>query len=1193
MLKKLNKFLLVLMIIPCVFLFASCKETKPQTLTYTISYELNGGENAPNNPTSYNSDVQNMPILDATRENYDFAGWFTESTFENRITAIKSGDSGDKIFYAKWTPKAYKINYELNGGTQNPENLTSYNIESSDIALKNPTKEGYTFVGWFADESLTNKVEKIEAGSTGDKTFYAKWDVITYSISYELDGGTQNPGNVTSYTILDETISLLSPSKFGYNFLGWFSDDSATAVSEILAGSTGNKTFYARWQVKTFTLSFDYAGADLETGVQSKSITFGEKIGTLPVPSKTDNQFLGWWIDGEEFTEDTVCNFEGDKTVVARWKENDKPEVKYTVTFDSNGGTSVSPLENVSFGSKIQEPTGVTKTGYTLEGWYNGGELWNFDSKSVTTDLNLVASWKAVSYTISYELDGGENSSSNPSEYTIESETITFENATKAGYSFRGWYLDGEFKNKVTEIASGSTGNVTIYAYFEFIDVKATCTVYVDYKLPKIISSLYENEQTVVQQYSHFTLRQFSNTNLANFFLGYYYLDENSNEVKIEANVIEITKTGELHIYAKWDEESIYKFYSTSSLVFELDTTKTYAILAGYNGIDSLVVIPEYYTYNGINYAVSRIKNDCFNGNKDVVTVYINAKNVSIGARAFANSTLTYLDFTNVSSVDANAFSNSNLKEAVFEKSFVKLEGSAFRDAKELTKVDFFNADQTFTNIPSYAFMNCVKLKDVRLKYSVSYIDSYSFANCESLENIDFLKEASRTLTICNEVFRGCKSLKNITIFENIKYIGEMVFDGCSNIDIVSMYDLFNGTNTSFYNIFGDTSVKTINLLGENITEIEDGYFSSIETLLRFDMGNSVQIVGSYAFSGCYSLDTIVLSNALIPSEFKINSYMDTPWCQNLTEMLVSGDTLVYVPANEKFVNVSLPSSITIIGESALYQNDVIESIRIPASVTIIKYQAFAYCSNLKTVKFEAGSNLETICTEAFVDCTSLVNFDLSVCTKLTEVEEFAFKNVGVDADMELEIALPKSLTKLGQGVFEKMKIKNFVSNSSNFIAEDGTLYGANSSGEKISIIYFKYNYEDVAFVIPSTVKELYTMAFSYPNKLKYVFVVSDIRVNKMAFGNKNSIIYVLAGGTVKNLVNYNKLSEFEAQELEIGKYTFTETESGYKITVDSDVTEGCYYIQENGRYYLIYVNFNKEIISTGDVTAYKDLILK
>ena len=143
----------------------------------------------------------------------------------------------------------------MNGGTNDPSNPDVYTVESPEIVLADPTKAGYNFTGW-------TPTDTIPAGSTGARTFTATWsDPIEYTITYVMNGGTNNPGNPDVYTVEDPEIVLLDPARANFTFTGW------TPTDTIPAGSTGNKTFEAGWAVDTFTVTFiDFDDTVLGTG---------------------------------------------------------------------------------------------------------------------------------------------------------------------------------------------------------------------------------------------------------------------------------------------------------------------------------------------------------------------------------------------------------------------------------------------------------------------------------------------------------------------------------------------------------------------------------------------------------------------------------------------------------------------------------------------------------------------------------------------------------------------------------------------------------------------------------------------------------------------------------------------------------------------------------------------------------------
>ena len=142
------------------------KTAKWDIIHYDIDYDLDGGENNPDNPNTYTIEDE-IDILDPTKEGYEFIGW-------KEGNKIEKGSTGRKKFTALWKAIIYNIDYELEGGENNPNNPNSYTIED-EIDILDPKRPGFIFDGW-------KPINKIEKGSTGDKVFRASWIKINYVV---------------------------------------------------------------------------------------------------------------------------------------------------------------------------------------------------------------------------------------------------------------------------------------------------------------------------------------------------------------------------------------------------------------------------------------------------------------------------------------------------------------------------------------------------------------------------------------------------------------------------------------------------------------------------------------------------------------------------------------------------------------------------------------------------------------------------------------------------------------------------------------------------------------------------------------------------------------------------------------------------------------------------------------------------
>lgn len=204
-------------------------------ISYKITYDQNGGTGG-SGPATYTVETGATPTANPTRTGYTFKGWSPAS--------IAKGETGDKTFTAVWALTNYSITYSLSGGSISEQQKT-YNIESSSYTPPDPSRTGYKFTGW------TPKM--IAKGSTGDKTFTASWDPITYYINYNANGGT---GSIASLTCKYDQTYTLSSSRFSRaNWVqdGW--NDSkhghgygfGASVKNLESKNGERTTMYAVW----------------------------------------------------------------------------------------------------------------------------------------------------------------------------------------------------------------------------------------------------------------------------------------------------------------------------------------------------------------------------------------------------------------------------------------------------------------------------------------------------------------------------------------------------------------------------------------------------------------------------------------------------------------------------------------------------------------------------------------------------------------------------------------------------------------------------------------------------------------------------------------------------------------------------------------------------------------------------------
>ena len=513
---------------------------------FAINYVLNDGVNNPDNPAGYNILTLPLEILAPTREAYRFLGWYDNAEFNgDPITEIAAGTTGDVTLYAKWELVIYSIVYELNGGTNAETNPDTYNIENLPLTLADPTKAGYTFLGWYNGE---NKVETIAKGSTGEVTVTAKWynPNAELTLNCELNGGTLPEGAVIKFISKDGLATLPTPEKVGYTFKGWYADAECTQlVTSIEAGLSENPTVYAAWQINTYKITYETNGGEFQV---DKTVPLYDSFEDLVaaflsdyasfynISGLTAASFFGktnqygpygffknaemnakWgWLAEYILTVAKSTNYVGKANLVmgagaANYNKymrsnlaaflqkakltNVTPVPMNFVNADCDALWAACPTKEIKVGIAAKYEYTVEELPLELAtpvkgeakfiGWYLNADLKNGKVEKLTIenlgDVKLYARWSDSeiefdTYEIEYELNGGTLPEDAPKQYVEEAGAV-LKDPTQTGYTFKGWFLDAECTQKVTEISKESKGNVKLYAAWEAIEYKVTFEV--------------------------------------------------------------------------------------------------------------------------------------------------------------------------------------------------------------------------------------------------------------------------------------------------------------------------------------------------------------------------------------------------------------------------------------------------------------------------------------------------------------------------------------------------------------------------------------------------------------------------------------------------------------------------------------------------------------------------------------------
>ena len=423
---------------------------------YTITMDLNGGSGE--TALLYTVIDDEFALPTPTRNGYEFVGWTGEGiTTPQRIVKIPKGSTGDKAYTANWKVIEYTITLDTNGGPN--VSPIKYTVEDS-FTLPYPLRPGYEFAGWTLDGSgmLPATTLIIYYGTTGDLHYKAEWRLAEYTITLDLNGGSGQEKVI--YTITDEDFELPTPTRNGYEFVGWTGERITTPQTsvKIPRGSTGNKAYTANWQVIKYTIITLLEGGN--AGSSGAYVYTVEETFTLPTPTRTGYTFWGWTGEGITTPQPNVTipkGSTGDKTYIENWVETG-----YTITLDLNGGSGKEKVIYTMTDEDFELPT-PTRNGYEFVGWTGEGITTPQTSvkipKGSTGNKAYTANWKVIRYTITLVTNGGAVIAS--IRYTVEDSVTLPIPPERPGYEFAGWVLDGsgQFPSTPMIIPEGSTGD--------------------------------------------------------------------------------------------------------------------------------------------------------------------------------------------------------------------------------------------------------------------------------------------------------------------------------------------------------------------------------------------------------------------------------------------------------------------------------------------------------------------------------------------------------------------------------------------------------------------------------------------------------------------------------------------------------------------------------------------------------------
>ncbi len=449
---------------------AAHTDTKKVVIVYTIGFEPNEGTMPADVPETYTVESDAITLPTPAKEGFIFGGWFeNEDLSGTAVTAIAKGSTGNKVFYAKWTPDEFTVTFDAQGhGTAPAAQTVDNGAKATEPEAL--TETGYTFGGWYKEAACTNEYD-FDTPVTADITLYAKWTANTYTVKFNANGGTGTMADQSFTYDVSQTLAENQFTRANYRFMGWAKTrdgdlvyGNGATVSNLTAEPNGVVELFAVWDENDkIVVTFDKNGGEGTMAAQPiyKGVA---TVLTANTFTREGHTFAGWNTaadgKGTAYADGATVTFSADTILYAQWTIN-----QYTVTFfDEDGTTVLKAATKYDYGTKaadIVKPADPTKEA-TAEFTYAFAG-WDPELADVTEDAVYKATYTATKnkYTVTWKNYDGTVLET---DQNVPYGTIpTYDGAEPARaidetyvYTFDGW----------TPKVAAVTGNVTYTAKF-------------------------------------------------------------------------------------------------------------------------------------------------------------------------------------------------------------------------------------------------------------------------------------------------------------------------------------------------------------------------------------------------------------------------------------------------------------------------------------------------------------------------------------------------------------------------------------------------------------------------------------------------------------------------------------------------------------------------------------------------------
>jgi uncharacterized repeat protein (TIGR02543 family) len=423
---------------------------------YSIIMDLDGGTGETTRELDF-GDAITMPLT-PVKTGYVFMGW-VDST-ETAYVFPATMPAEDISIKATWALQEFTLSFEENGGATLSDITQDYTTSVTEPSVS--AREGYTFAGFFANEILT-VTYVFTTMPASDTTVYLKWDINSYTVSYNTMGGNAMTSESFDYNTF---FTNPTPTKTGYTFNGWV--DSEEVIYDATTRITNTTQLFATWQVNSYTLSIIYvyetSGGTITEDQDPSVKVYGETY--LPYVTLEGYDFVKYNFDGVDYTDPaSVITISGNQTLTVYYEAQ-----TFTITFTQNptGSALVVETRTVEYNDTLTDIPALTDKALYDEMWNRTGFV-NVRENIEVYALYYTSSLKRVTF-----MDGSTIKYIAIQETTASVEIIGATSAllsiTKPGYVFNGWFDSPEFTTPIDfslfkyNDATFTGSNFTVYA---------------------------------------------------------------------------------------------------------------------------------------------------------------------------------------------------------------------------------------------------------------------------------------------------------------------------------------------------------------------------------------------------------------------------------------------------------------------------------------------------------------------------------------------------------------------------------------------------------------------------------------------------------------------------------------------------------------------------------------------------------